>query len=179
MEDDSDHRLLHFFKSLLRKKPHLEKGADLTEEIHDLMNEGQAMGFITNEISDMVYGVLDLKETKAHSIMIPRTEISSTSIDSTLGEAIDLVSSCGHTRIPIFKENIDEIAGMAVTLVGLPFNLTTALIGFIFFRILDIVKPFPIRTLDKRLFGGFGVVMDDVAAGIFANLLLRVIIYFK
>ena len=74
---------------------------------------------------------------------------------------------------------IDEIAGMAVTLVGLPFNLTTALIGFIFFRILDIVKPFPIRTLDKRLFGGFGVVMDDVAAGILANLLLRVIIYFK
>ena len=74
---------------------------------------------------------------------------------------------------------IDEIAGMAVTLVGLPFNLTTVLIGFIIFRILDIAKPFPIRTLDKRLFGGFGVVMDDVAAGILANLLLRVIIYFK
>jgi CBS domain containing-hemolysin-like protein len=112
LEDDSDHRLLNFFKSLLRKKPHLEKGADLTEEIHDLMNEGQAMGLITNEISDMVYGVLDLKETKAHSIMIPRTEISSASIDSTLGDAIELVSSCGHTRIPIFKENIDEIAGI-------------------------------------------------------------------
>jgi len=74
---------------------------------------------------------------------------------------------------------IDEIAGMAVTLVGLPFNLTTALIGFIIFRILDITKPFPIRTLDKRLSGGIGVVMDDVAAGIFANLLLRVIIYFN
>ena len=112
MEDDSDHRLRSFFKSLLRKKPHLEKGADLTEEIHDLMNEGQAMGFITNEISDMVYGVLDLKETKAHSIMIPRTEISSAPIDLTLGAAIELVSSCGHTRIPIYKENIDEIAGI-------------------------------------------------------------------
>ena len=112
MEDDSDHRLLNFFKSLLRKKPHLEKGADLTEEIHDLMNEGQAKGFITNELSDMVYGVLDLKETKAHSIMIPRTEISSAPIDSTLGDAIELVSSCGHTRIPIYKGNIDEIAGI-------------------------------------------------------------------
>ena len=97
---------------MLRKKPHLEKGADLTEEIHDLMNEGQAKGFITNELSDMVYGVLDLKETKAHSIMIPRTEISSAPIDSTLGDAIELVSSCGHTRIPIYKQNIDEIAGI-------------------------------------------------------------------
>ena len=72
---------------------------------------------------------------------------------------------------------IDEIAGMAVTLVGLPFNLTTALIGFIIFRILDISKPFPIRVLDKRVSGGVGIVIDDVVAGIFANLLLRVIVY--
>ena len=70
---------------------------------------------------------------------------------------------------------IDEITGMAVTLVGLPFNLTTALIGFIIFRILDISKPFPIRALDKRVAGGVGIVIDDVAAGIFANLLLRLI----
>ncbi len=70
---------------------------------------------------------------------------------------------------------IDEIAGMAVTLVGLPFNLTTALIGFIIFRILDILKPFPIRSLDKRVSGGVGIVLDDVVAGIFANLLLRIL----
>ncbi len=73
---------------------------------------------------------------------------------------------------------IDEIAGMAVTLVGLPFNLTTALIGFIIFRILDILKPFPIRSLDKRVSGGVGIVLDDVVAGIFANLLLRILVYF-
>jgi CBS domain containing-hemolysin-like protein len=73
LEDDSDHRLLGLFKSLLRKKSPLEKSADLTEEIHDLMDEGQAKGLISNEESDMVYGVLDLKETKAQSIMIPRT----------------------------------------------------------------------------------------------------------
>ena len=70
---------------------------------------------------------------------------------------------------------IDEIAGMAVTLLGLPFNLTTAIIGFIIFRILDITKPFPIRTLERHLQGGVGVVADDVIAGILANLILRVI----
>jgi phosphatidylglycerophosphatase A len=73
---------------------------------------------------------------------------------------------------------IDEIAGMAVTFVGLPFNLTTALIGFMIFRILDISKPFPIRTLDKRVSGGVGIVIDDVVAGIFANLLLRLIMVY-
>ena len=73
---------------------------------------------------------------------------------------------------------IDEIAGMVVTLIGLPFNLTTATIGFILFRILDILKPFPIRILDKRLPGGLGIVADDVVAGIFANVLIRVLAVF-
>jgi phosphatidylglycerophosphatase A len=72
---------------------------------------------------------------------------------------------------------IDEIAGMMVTLIGLPFNPITVVIGFIIFRILDILKPFPIRNLDKRIPGGLGVVADDVAAGIIANLLLRIIIH--
>jgi phosphatidylglycerophosphatase A len=68
---------------------------------------------------------------------------------------------------------IDEIAGMMVALVGLPLNPITIVIGFIIFRILDILKPFPIRDLDKRIPGGLGVVADDVAAGILTNLLLR------
>ena len=71
---------------------------------------------------------------------------------------------------------IDEIAGIVVALYGLPFNLTTALIGFIIFRILDVAKPFPIRYLEQRLSGGVGVVMDDVAAGVLANIFLRIII---
>jgi len=71
---------------------------------------------------------------------------------------------------------VDEIAGMLVTMVGLPFNLTTASIGYIIFRILDILKPFPIRFLEKRVSGGAGIVLDDVVAGILANLLLRLMI---
>lgn len=73
---------------------------------------------------------------------------------------------------------IDEIAGMVVTLIGLPFNLTTVVTGFILFRILDILKPFPIRILDKRVSGGLGIVADDVVAGIFANALMRILLFF-
>ena len=70
---------------------------------------------------------------------------------------------------------IDEIAGMVVTFIGLPFTLTTAVLGFILFRILDILKPFPIRTLDQRLSGGLGIVADDVVAGIFSNIIIRIL----
>ena len=72
---------------------------------------------------------------------------------------------------------IDEIAGLAVTFAGLPFNLKTVLAGFIIFRAFDILKPFPIRILEKRVGGGAGVVLDDVLAGVYANLAVRFVIY--
>lgn len=72
---------------------------------------------------------------------------------------------------------IDEIAGFMVTLWGLPFTVRTAVAGFFIFRLLDIVKPFPIRRLEKNLPGGAGVVLDDVAAGVYGNLLLRILLY--
>lgn len=112
MEDDSGQGLLNLIRSLLGKKPHLNNGAGLSEEIQDLVNEGQAKGLITDEESDMVHGVLDLKETKVYSIMIPRTDMSGASINATLGEIIKLVSDCGHTRIPIFRDSIDKIEGI-------------------------------------------------------------------
>ncbi|MCP4667880.1 MAG: HlyC/CorC family transporter [Deltaproteobacteria bacterium] len=76
------------------------------------MDKGQAKGLISNEETDMVTGVLDLRGTLSHSIMIPRTEISSASAESTLDEIIKLVTECGHTRIPIHKDSIDEIVGI-------------------------------------------------------------------
>jgi magnesium and cobalt transporter len=112
LEDDPSPSPLKFIRSLFKRTAHINKGEDLTEEIHDLMNEGQAKGFITDEESDMVYGVLDLRDTTVHSIMIPRTGIVSASIDTTLGEVIQLVNDCGHTRIPIFRESVDDIIGI-------------------------------------------------------------------
>ena len=111
MEEGSDHSIFEKILSKIRKH-HLKNGSDLTEEINDLMGEGQAKGLITDEESDMVHAVLELKETMASSIMIPRTDISSASIDATLGELIELVTECGHTRIPIYRENIDKIVGL-------------------------------------------------------------------
>ena len=72
---------------------------------------------------------------------------------------------------------IDEIVGMTLTLAGLPFTATTAGLGFVLFRVLDITKPFPIRFLERRFKGGTGIVLDDMAAGIIANIALRIILY--
>lgn len=68
---------------------------------------------------------------------------------------------------------IDEMAGLMVAFWGLPFNMAICLTGFLLFRIFDIAKPFPIRDIEKYVPGGFGIVLDDVLAGVYANLALR------
>jgi phosphatidylglycerophosphatase A len=68
---------------------------------------------------------------------------------------------------------IDEIVGYMVTVAGMPFAWTTAISGFFIFRIMDIVKPYPIRKIDQKMPGGWGIVLDDVLAGVYSQLLLR------
>jgi phosphatidylglycerophosphatase A len=72
---------------------------------------------------------------------------------------------------------LDEISGMMVSLVGIPFNPITYAAGFAIFRLLDIFKPFPIRAVEKKFTGGTGIVLDDIAAGIFTNLILRAVLF--
>jgi len=68
---------------------------------------------------------------------------------------------------------IDELSGYLVTVAFLPWSWTTALIGFAWFRLFDIVKPPPAGWFDRHCKNGFGVVFDDVAAGVYAALALR------
>ena len=70
---------------------------------------------------------------------------------------------------------IDEVAGFSLTLFLLPLSWFSLSLGFLLFRLFDISKPFPIKRLEK-IKGGFGIVMDDLLAGIYANLVLRIVL---
>ena len=70
---------------------------------------------------------------------------------------------------------IDEIIGFLITMLWVPKTTPLIIGGFLLFRFFDILKPFPIRRVEKRLKGGFGVVLDDVVAGVYANIILRLI----
>ena len=68
----------------------------------------------------------------------------------------------------------DEIAGFLITMAWMPFSWQSLMAGFALFRFFDIVKPWPIKWLDRHVEGGFGIMLDDLAAGAFAALLLGV-----
>jgi len=73
---------------------------------------------------------------------------------------------------------IDELIGYLTTIAFLPFNWPIAIVGFLLFRFFDIIKVWPASWFDNKVKNGFGVVMDDVVAGIYAALCLRLLLIF-
>ena len=71
---------------------------------------------------------------------------------------------------------VDEVVGQWVSLLLLPLTPLTAALGFFLFRIMDVLKPWPARDLE-RLPGGWGIMADDVMAGVYANLLMRIALF--
>jgi len=72
---------------------------------------------------------------------------------------------------------IDEIVGMLIAMVAVPLTPLTMMLGFILFRIFDILKPFPVNIFDQRFHGGLGIMLDDVMAGIYSLIFLQLILF--
>ncbi|HEY9136106.1 MAG TPA: phosphatidylglycerophosphatase A [Pseudomonadales bacterium] len=71
----------------------------------------------------------------------------------------------------------DEIAGYLLTMILAPVSMLSVLLGFAYFRLFDIWKPYPISWLDKKVSGGFGIMVDDLLAGVYAAILLQMSLY--
>ena len=82
------------------------------------------------------------------------------------GRAEEALGGHDHSRIVI-----DEVAGMVATGMFLPATWGAIGVGFVLFRLFDVVKPFPAGFIDGRVEGGFGVVGDDLVAGVYAGAL--------
>ena len=71
---------------------------------------------------------------------------------------------------------IDEVVGMLISLMLLPATTTVIFLAFFLFRLFDIVKPYPARWCEQ-LSGGWGIMMDDVVAGLYANVLIHITLW--
>jgi len=72
----------------------------------------------------------------------------------------------------------DEFCGLWLTMIAVPATWQWLLLGFMLFRFFDIIKPWPINWLDKKIPGGLGIMVDDLLAGLFAWLILQSLLYF-
>lgn len=72
----------------------------------------------------------------------------------------------------------DEIVGYLITMLAAPAGWQWMAAGFVLFRLFDIAKPWPIRWLDRQVHGGFGIMLDDLVAGVFAAVVLQLFFYY-
>ncbi len=98
----------------------------------------------------------------------------------TLGVSIIGFMTCGRACNIFGGEDprevvIDEFCGMLITLLFIPFSLLNVILGFFIFRAIDILKVYPTNRLEK-IGSGYGVMLDDLAGGIMANLILQIIV---
>ena len=70
---------------------------------------------------------------------------------------------------------IDEFAGFFVTMINAPHGWMWVVTGFLLFRLFDIWKPWPINYIDENVQGGFGMILDDVVAGLFAMIIIQLL----
>ncbi|MBA1145999.1 phosphatidylglycerophosphatase A [Ectothiorhodospiraceae bacterium WFHF3C12] len=71
----------------------------------------------------------------------------------------------------------DEVIGYLVTMTLVPASALNVVAGFVLFRFFDVLKPPPIRAVDRRVHGGFGIMFDDVLAGLYAALCLQLLLW--
>lgn len=89
---------------------------------------------------------------------------------------------CGKTASDVGEHDHgaivwDEIVGYLITMIALSPTTINIVAGFILFRFFDILKPWPIRAIDRKVHGGLGIMLDDVLAGIAAWLVLQLGLY--
>lgn len=101
----SKRAMLRWLKRMLR----LER-APL--EIKQVLDEGEEQGLIDEEEGEMIEGIFDLKQTVAREIMIPRTHIVAVPVDAERERVLKAVISSGHSRIPVYDEDVDHIIGI-------------------------------------------------------------------
>ena len=74
---------------------------------------------------------------------------------------------------------IDEIVGYLITMIAAPEGWPVIVAGFVLFRLLDAIKPWPISWFDRRISGGLGIMLDDVIAGVIAMAVIQGLIYYQ
>lgn len=82
------------------------------EEIQELMDAGEEEGIINEEENAMIRSIFALGDTVVREVMVPRTDMACIPIDAPVRDIIDTIIECGHSRIPVYEETMDNIVGL-------------------------------------------------------------------
>lgn len=85
---------------------------DMQDEILSVVEQGRVEGVVDEEEKEMIENVLELADTNAEEIMTPRTDVIAIDVETDLSGVLEIISNAGHSRIPVYKDTIDNIIGL-------------------------------------------------------------------
>lgn len=107
-----------------RERP--QTGLLSVEELKLLVETGSAQGQIEEAEKEMIHGVIELGDKQIHEVMIPRIGIKAVDVDDPIEDVLDLIVRAGHSRVPVYRENLDNIVGILYAKDMLPYLLPGA-----------------------------------------------------
>jgi CBS domain containing-hemolysin-like protein len=122
-----------------------EEAEQIEKEILGAVSEGEMAGAVHENEAEMIESVLEFRDTSVGEIMTPRTEIVAIAADATVEEARKLITRTGHSRIPVYVENIDDIQGVLYAKDMLELD------GFTPFNPLQLMRKVPFVPEAKRI----------------------------
>ncbi len=111
MDEGSAKGFQNWLRMCFRRLARIQDGNDVEKEIQQLIDEGEQAGLISEDEGEMIQGIFSFRDTIAREIMVPRTDAVYARIETSAQDIIDLIIQSGHSRIPIYQDNIDNIVG--------------------------------------------------------------------
>jgi len=112
LDEESAKGLQRWLKAVFHRLARLNKPQDLEKEIQQLIDEGEERGLISEDEGEMIQSIFSFRDTVAREIMVPRLDAVFARDDTSITDIIQLNISSGHSRIPVFHENVDNIIGI-------------------------------------------------------------------
>jgi len=97
-----------------------------TEELKMLVETGSEQGSIEEEEKEMIHGVIELSDTKVHQVMVPRIGIQAVEVNEPIEEVLGMIVQAGHSRVPVYEENLDHIVGILYAKDLLPYLMPSS-----------------------------------------------------
>ena len=86
-----------------------------------LVETGSEQGGIEEDEKEMIHGVIELAETKVHQVMVPRIGIQAVEVNDPIDEVLEMIVRAGHSRVPVYEENLDNVVGILYAKDLLPY----------------------------------------------------------
>lgn len=111
MEEESAKGFKDWLRMCFRRLARVDETENIEKEIQQLIDEGEQKGLISEDEGEMIQGIFSFRDTIAREIMVPRTDAVCAHSNTRLNDIIQLIIQSGHSRIPIYQDNIDNIVG--------------------------------------------------------------------